>query len=102
MESSPVLLLGLVPGGACSTLCVINGILTRDNDIGLIKPKVLNALRHQWNPHCLPWGRSPWAACAQRLAASMESSQPILVFFRCAFIVLNALRHQWNPHHFHP
>src|SRR5262249_51199706 len=36
--------------------------------------------------------------CAQRLAASMESSLDRATVHRPGGEVLNALRHQWNPH----
>ena len=59
----------------CSTPCGINGILTQT----LVAPgstslRVLNALRHQWNPHGRRAVIMHALACAQRLAASMESS----------------------------
>ena len=106
----------------CSTPCGINGILTlypqasrRANRL------VLNALRHQWNPHLAtsPEQRDGTSAQrlaasmessprdvtstaviagAQRLAASMESSQRPIVIALGEGGVLNALRHQWNPH----
>ena len=126
----------------CSTPCGINGILTANGRgipvsgaqrlaasmessparVGttLTHRRVLNALRHQWNPHSV--GRAPKkdlcaqrlaasmesslqntdSCClpsgAQRLAASMESSQDTAVWRYMAPCVLNALRHQWNPH----
>src|SRR5438445_670296 len=40
-----------IDGQACSTPCGINGILTpRAQPLGT-RRQVLNALRHQWNPH---------------------------------------------------
>ena len=90
---------------------------------GLVLDVVLNALRHQWNPHshallflvarCVcstPCGingiltlelyNGPIStSSAQRLAASMESSHnPPARDGSGDQPVLNALRHQWNPH----
>src|SRR6266571_5176339 len=59
---------------------------------------VLNALRPQWNPHVRPASSKDSIRCAQRLAASMESSLCMTVTSVCKGVVLNALRHQWNPH----
>ena len=42
-----------------------------------VNPRVLNALRHQWNLHRTARARTPRARGAQRLAASMESSHAL-------------------------
>src|SRR5205823_878013 len=44
----------------------------------IVESQVLNALRHQWNPH------------------RREDERQ-----RREYSVLNALRHQWNPHFWH-
>src|SRR5262249_32373522 len=83
---------------------------------------VLNALRHQWNPHWSRWlgcalaamcstpcgingiltfertVRDHLASGAQRLSASIESSPIAPETPQAVLQVLNALRHQWNPH----
>ena len=82
----------------CSTPCGINGILTCGRCPTPAPAGVLNALRHQWNPHLMSSTRVFVTRCTQRLAASMESSLALRVKTRYAHIVLNALRHQWNPH----
>src|SRR5712692_5346101 len=61
----------------CSTPCGINGILTGYTTYHPPCPGVLNALRHQWNPHNGRLMRSHASRRAQRLAASMESSHPL-------------------------
>src|SRR5437867_3082379 len=65
----------------------------------IARASVLNALRHQWNPHT--FGAvlvSATFRSAQRLAASMESSPGAGAGGVRPARVLNALRHQWNPH----
>ena len=128
--STPCGINGILTGGACakqginngcSTPCGINGILTPLGAIREPAVVVLNALRHQWNPHV--WQKTEGASrggaqrlaasmesspvapsitsysqCAQRLAASMESSRYPPKAEGSALMVLNALRHQWNPH----
>ena len=77
MESSPSSRACHSAVSQCSTPCGINGILTHRQPRHRHAPCVLNAFRHQWNPH------------------TVES-----VIDR-ASIVLNAFRHQWNPHYVH-
>ena len=78
MESSPVSSVGIASGSDQ----VLNALRHqwnphRDTAAYAIRPvHVLNALRHQWNPHLITW--PSWRSQRQR--------------------VLNALRHQWNPH----
>src|SRR5262245_28938424 len=100
MESSPTRDAAIDRESMCSTPYGINGILTRCQSQRMFSSEVLNALRHQWNPHpCLnlnldkgvwvlnalrhQWNphmsgptSNSWDSCAQRLTASMESSQP--------------------------
>ena len=83
----------------CSTPCGINGILTpRIAHAWSVRSLVLNALRHQWNPHYGTHSVAIDRFGAQRLAASMESSPSASECPSCSAAVLNALRHQWNPH----
>src|SRR5262249_9043224 len=60
---------------------------------------VLNALRHQWNPHDeIGIDHVIVAISPQPCAINGILTRPIGLKLGRE-IVLNALRHQWNPHH---
>ena len=85
MESSPLTeRVAMSPVFRCSTPFGINGILTSDCSRDVTTPcMVLNAFRHQWNPHAgRPAHRAAWPR-AQRLSASMESSRAVRWRRRC-------------------
>ena len=82
----------------CSTPCGINGIIT--GITASIMPVMHSAQRLAASMESSQVAQrvGPCASCAQRLAASMESSLVSAGLVQCGLDVLNALRHQWNHH----
>ena len=90
------------PSCMCSTPCGINGILTcvvRMRRAVIVH--VLNALRHQWNPHTAGHERFDAGLVLNALRHQWnphQCSTPCGINGILTSTVLNALRHQWNPH----
>ena len=60
---------------------------------------VLNALRHQWNPHCTALSYADQLRMRCSTPCGINGILTLTVELRsCRSLVLNALRHQWNPH----
>ena len=108
----------------CSTPCGINGILTQlivsyeprrcmcaqrlaasmesspaGSHATMAASAVLNALRHQWNPHTDMRHRAASTLIVLNALRHQWNPHRARSWYRdAAPSVLNALRHQWNPH----